>query len=291
MNRLFFLHTHYIPQTILLECSITGAVLVPEFNQKLIPFYYGENKRFSSIEENLIYTSVKYSNIKLYFSFENLNVLSDYKQIPEYKRLGLSMLQLFHNNDNKYFNSKNGLTDDGYGLLRVMEKNNIILDLSHLNDFWTKEISRVFEGKIAVSHCVCNELFADKECRSNALSQKTIETLNKKDILFGVAFVNDIIASKLHAPDENDEVLINNLINQIKKITEIAGIDSIALGPDFFAFDYFSQTFNVPLCIPDVLFHDIGYNLIKTNLSRDGFYKDKIDSLFYKNATGFLSIG
>jgi microsomal dipeptidase-like Zn-dependent dipeptidase len=288
VNELFLLHTHYIPQTLLSNCEVVGAVIVPEYNPKLTFIYYGENKRFNNIEESLEFISTHYQNTRLFFSLENLNVLSDYKKIPEYKRLGLVMLQLYHNNDNKYFCFKTGLTDDGRNLLKVMEENSIVLDLSHLDDTWAKKLASLFGGRIVVSHCACNDVYTKKEARSNTLSTKTIELLGKREVLFGIAFVNDIIASTSHAQDEDDNTLMKDLLIQIKIISETAGGHSVALGPDFFALDYFSHIFGVPLHIPDALFHNAGYERIKQSLIDAGLHKNEIDLLFYKNADRFL---
>jgi len=288
MNKLFFLHTHYLPNTILSECEIEGAVLVPEFNPKLIPVYYGENKLYNNIEEALVYINAQYNKIKLYFTLENINILNDYKQISGYKKHGLIMIQLYHNNDNKYFCYKTGLTDDGHKLLNVMEKHNIILDLSHLDDFWTEKIASCFHGKIVVSHCACKDVYTNRENRSNSLSAKTIELLGKRNTLFGIPFLNDIISAQSYDPLENDGILMNDLINQIKMFIETAGAASVALGPDFFDLNYFSQVFRVPLHIPDTLFHDTGYTLIKNRLTNDGFCKDEIEAVFHKNVLNFL---
>jgi len=288
MNKLFFLHTHYIPHTILSECEIEGAVLVPEINPKLIPVYYGENKIFNNLEEAFEYINTRYNDIKLFFTLENLNILNDSKQIEEYKKYGLIMIQLYHNNDNKYFYYKSGLTDDGYKLLKVMEKHNIILDLSHLDDFWVEKVASNFHGKIVVSHCACKDAYTNRENRSNSLSAKTIELLGKRNALFGIPFLNDIISAQSYDPQENDSILMNDLINQIKMFIEKAGTASLALGPDFFDLDYFSRVFRVPLHIPNALFNEAGYTLIRNRLSNDGFCKDEIEAVFYKNALNFF---
>jgi len=288
MNKLFFLHTHFIPHTILSECKIEGAVLVPEINPKLIPVYYGENKIFNSLEETFEYINTHYNDIKLFFTLENLNILSDSKQIEEYKKYGLIMIQLYHNNDNKYFCYKAGLTDDGHKLLKVMEKHNIILDLSHLDDFWAEKIASNFHGKIVVSHCACKDAYTNRENRSNSLSAKIIEMLGKRNTLFGIPFVNDIISAQSYEPQVDDSTLMNDLVSQIKIFIETAGVASVALGPDFFDLDYFSRIFHVTLHIPDNLFHDTGYTLIRSRLSNDGFCKNEIEAMFYKNALNFL---
>jgi microsomal dipeptidase-like Zn-dependent dipeptidase len=287
MNNLFFLHSHYIPRTLQAETKIIGTVIVPEFNTRLTTAYYGENKEFNSLEESFEYISALYNSTRLYFSLENLNVLDDHKKIPEYKKVGLIMLQLYHNN-NRYFNFKNGLTDDGCNLLKTMEKNRMVLDLSHLNDYWVENIASIYGGKIVVSHCACDDVYIYKDARSNALSAKIIEVLGKRGVLFGIAFVNDIIASTSHAQDEDDNILMMDLLMQVKKFKEIIGINYVALGPDFFDIDYFSRIFGVSLNIPRALFHDTGYEWIKKHLIDDGFSENEINWLFYKNACEFL---
>jgi microsomal dipeptidase-like Zn-dependent dipeptidase len=267
------------------ECSIVGTVLVPEFKPELILSYYNDVMYFKNLDEYFLYIHQKtwYNTIKLFFSLENLHILDSYKKIVEYKKNGLIMVQLYHNDDNAYFSRKTGLSKEGKNLLNIMEEHAIILDISHIDEYWIEKVARNFHGKIAVSHCACNELYTNKKHRSNSLSWNSIKQLGKKNALFGIAFVNDIIAADSYDMHGNDKALLHDLVNQLKLFIDAAGIHSIALGPDFFDTNYFSRIFNTPLHIPQQLFHDDGYTWI-----RKQFIKDEIDALFYKNVVDFI---
>jgi microsomal dipeptidase-like Zn-dependent dipeptidase len=290
VSKLFFLHTHYIPDSLLKENIVQGAVIIPEFNPYLLKSYYSNTNAYKNLGE--YFTFVKnyalYNNIELCFSLENLNVLESLEPLADYRSQGLIMMQLCHNKSNRYFSTETGITEYGFIILKKIEKFDIILDISHLKERWIENVLNSFGGRLTVSHCACDELYKNKKARSNSLSLNMVKELGKRGTLFGLAFVNDIIASVPCDSSKNDDFLLNDFVDQIRLFVEVAGIRSVALGPDFFDTDYFSRVFGVSLHIPAPLFHGCGYERIKQMLLDIGLKDYEIDALFRKNAASFI---
>jgi microsomal dipeptidase-like Zn-dependent dipeptidase len=235
-------------------------------------------------------TTPPYNTIKKYYSIENLKLLDSSEKLPEYKIHGLVMLQLYHSQDNKYFSLSNGLSDDGKALLKTMEAQDLILDLSHLNDYWLPKIASQYGGKCVVSHCACSDLYHDKISRSNSLTKATIQLLGHYNVVFGVSFLNDIISSSPYAGTEDDNMLLHDLTNQLSLFMDIAGSEKIMLGPDFLNCDYFSKTLNAPLRIPALLERNTGYDITHQWLSENGVPDVAIENIFYDNGLHFFDV-
>lgn len=287
MNKLFFLHTHFIPEELI--SNDIGSVLVPEFYPDLVNEYYKDvcyfrdlNSYFEYMEKKKIY------NCELFYSIENINMLKSIKDIYQYLKNGLTMIQLFNGRSNKYYTIENGLTNDGYELLRVIEEHNLLLDLSHLSDDQIQDIFNFYSGRMVVSHCSCRDIMIDSKNRSNSLSIKMIKELGKQGTVFGIAFLNDIVTSELHSEKENDDTIIEDLVEQICCFVDLVGVSKVALGPDFICTNYFSKVFNTKLHIPSSLYRCNGYETLKTKLMNKGISSDSVDSIFYSNAYNLI---
>lgn len=291
MNRLFFLHTHYIPKAIIDGSSFVGAVIVPEFYADLNKSYWGMEKSYSNIVEYLYDRDLTGSTgTKIVFGIENINMITHVNILPFLKRHGVEVIQIYHNKDNRFFSLKNGLSEEGLKLLKFMEEADLILDLSHVPDEQIYGIMNVYSGKIIVSHCACSDLYKYDLRRSNSLRKSTLEYLAGKNILIGLAFINDIIAALPYTVEENDDTLLNDLAEQIYYIGSITGASKLALGPDFIDLEYFSKVFNVNLKISSYLYSGYGYDKLIQILLKKGLTKDEINGILYGNAWNFLEI-
>ena len=98
----------------------------------------------------------EYSDLKnegkaiAFFSLENAEPIEDISDLDLFYKLGVRMISISWNNDNKFASGvlgdkKRGLTELGKQVIQKMEEKNIILDVSHLNEksFWdVAEISK-----------------------------------------------------------------------------------------------------------------------------------------------------
>ena len=291
MNKLFFLHTHYVPAKILTECDYMGGVLVPEFYPNLNLFYFDEFISFNSLEQYFDYLQ-KNNNYKSsrYYSIENLNMLKTVSELSYLKKCNVRILQLFHSKGNKYYSSEIGFSKEGIELLKMMEYNDMILDLSHLNEDQIKLVLDNFKGQVIVSHCSCSDLYKYDSSRSNSLSRNSIELLKERDALFGIAFLNDIISSDPGGQNESNDTLMDDLVNQVVYFIEMVGNRNVALGPDFIDLPYFSNIFRVDLKISECMYEGKGYDILRRLLLKSGFQDEDVENVFYRNAMNLLQI-
>ena len=287
MSKVFFLHTHYVPPNIQNDSIFAGAVIVPEFYPNLNYTYYDDVVAFRGLEQYFDYIE-KTEKKANYYAIENINMILPSTDIALLKKNNVKILQLYHHNGSRYFTIENGLTDEGYKLLKLMAKNDMILDLSHLPEKYIDDTLNSFDGKIIVSHCACSELYKYDKSRSNSLSKSAIELLQKRDTLFGIAFINDIISNTPCTKNENDETLLEDLFKQVLFFVDIVGDNNVALGPDFIDLQYFSNVFGIELKISRYLYSSIGYEMLKERLVLKGYENESIERIFSRNAIDFL---
>lgn len=289
MNKLFFLHTHYVPKAIIDECHLVGAVIVPEFYASLNKFYWGVEKSYNNIVDYLEDKEfMKIMDAQTVFSVENINMINNVDILPTLKEYGVKVVQLFHNKDNHYFSLRSGLTNEGIKLLNCMEKLDIVLDLSHIPDGRIYEVTRAYRGRKIVSHCACSDLYKYDTHRSNSLKKNTLKYLAKENVIIGLAFINDIIASSPYSEEENDSTILNDLAEQISYICSIIGVSKVALGPDFIDLSYFSKVFSVELKISGSLLNGSGFVQLRSMLLEKEFSNKDVDNIFCDNVIRFL---
>ncbi len=291
MNKLFFLHTHYVPKAIIEDCCLAGAVIVPDFYADLNKYYWGTEKSFTNVVDYLHNNSfIDLMNTQIIFSIENINMINDLSIIPVLKEHGVKVIQLFHGKDNRYFTLQNGLSLEGIKLLKCMEKSELILDLSHIPDEHIYKILESYDGRIIVSHCACSDLYKYDSYRSNSLKRSTFSLLSNRKVLFGIAFINDIISAFPYSNSENDDILLNDLVEQITYISSIVGVSQIALGPDFIDLLHFSRVFGVNLKISKYLNSGYGFDLLRASMRGRGFKDKDIDNVYCDNAIEYLRL-
>lgn len=280
----FFLHNHYIPKELRHDSIAVQSVIVPEFYPDLNALYLGEPHYFNTVEAyiNHVIQHGYYSH-DTPFAIENVGVLSRANiraELCSLRKCGVRIIQLFCGRGNRFFDVSTGLSKDGIGLLAAISDLDLILDLSHIPDLHIAAIAGRFSGKMTVSHCACSELYANKTPRSNSLNIDSIRCLAKRNTLFGISFLNDIISSCENELD-SDRILAD-ILSQINCFINIAGADHVALGPDFIDTEYFSKCFDTKIFFPDVLVTKQGLEHIADGLSGE-LSADSIENIFSKN--------
>lgn len=291
MDELFLLHTHYIPPGLAGSKTKISAVIIPEFYPDLNLTYIDSMAYFSSVEEYIFYVE-KMNPFKcdVFYSIENLNVITGIDQLALLKGHGLRIIQLFHGKSNAYFSIKDGLSDSGISLIKEIEKLDMVLDLSHIPETCLDEIVAAFSGRTTVSHCACSELYAGKAARSNSLSAASIKNLARLGTVFGVAFVNDIAASNVSV-EISTESLFEDIVAQILMFFDLAGPKQVALGPDYFDCDYFSRLYQTRLYFPADMCSLSGYAKLYTTLREKGLTLSNVNNIFFSNAKAIVRDG
>lgn len=288
MIDLFLAHTHYLPEGLLADQGLhLGAVLVPEFYPDLVHSYYGEIEYFTSVPE---FTDYFHKWIQgrgpFRFSLENIRMLPSISQLSAFKELGVICLQIYHHSDNLFFSLSSGLTEEGYRLLRVMQEEDMILDLSHLHDHWIRKILAVYAGKIMVSHCSLSSMLDHPEQRSNCISLDTVAALAKRQALVGISFVNDTVSRDPY--EQDSEQVYQDIVRLIIFLNRNFGPGQLCFGPDYFDFAYYSHVFKKRLFIPQMFLSSAGFVRLYSDLRKHLMSDSDVKAVFWDNAAHFF---
>ena len=120
MNKVSFLHTHYLPQKLLDGKYIETSVIAIEMYPDLLMKYYGDYEVFVSLEECISWHGHKYEGNSVKYAIENIAVLKDLHSLKKAKELGLEVVQLFHSRTNSFYDKGKGLTEEGHRLLHEL---------------------------------------------------------------------------------------------------------------------------------------------------------------------------
>ena len=265
-----FLHNHYLPAKIKSGSLQIESVIVPEFYPDLNTVYLGEPCYFNSVRSYIEHVVQRgYYSANTVYSIENNRVINSSrirKTLLEFMDLGVKTIQLYCGHDNEFFSKKRGLTQAGEHLLCEISGTNLFLDLSHIPSDAALMIANRFTGRIIISHCACSDLYSSREPRSNSLTLNSIYQLAERVEVFGISFLNDIVAS---AENElNSTRLFDDIIAQILLFVDIVGTDKVALAPDYIDTEYFSRHFNAKLMFPDTLLTQEGLLAVANKIGR-----------------------
>lgn len=160
--------------------------------------------------------------------------------------------------------NERGLTPFGVEYLQEMERLGMIVDVSHLSDagFWdvVKHATKPFVASHSNSRAICSV--------ARNLSDEMIIALAKKGGVMGMNLCGDF----LNVDGENHSS-IQDILQHIDHIKEIAGIDVIALGSDF-------DGINSSLELTDASM----WPTLSEQLTKHGYTQEEIEKIFYKNA-------
>jgi membrane dipeptidase len=176
--------------------------------------------------------------------------------------------------------SPKGLTAFGRDTVRECERLGIIIDLAHINPAGFNEILSITTKPPIVSHTNVRRYY---DIERN-ISDTQITMIGERR---GVIGVNSILVS----PKE-EEGTMDRYIDHIEHIVNLIGIDSVAIGFDFFEFIYcqwpesrqkeLAQKFTTPHFIPDLRNHSHARNLTRRLIER-GFSDEEIEKILRRN--------
>jgi len=176
--------------------------------------------------------------------------------------------------------SPEGLTPFGRDLVRECEKLGVIVDLAHINPAAFKEIVDLTTKPLIVSHTNSRK-FYDVE---RNISDEQIKMIGQRR---GVIGVNSVLVS----PKQETSTL-DCYVDHIQHIVDLAGVDCVGIGFDFFEFIYrqwpeskkkwMAEKLTTPHFIPDLTNHSHARNLTRKLIER-GFGDDDIERLLRGN--------
>lgn len=191
------------------------------------------------------------------------------ERIKTLKELGISLLTLVWNCDNEIAcgvkGSDKGLTDFGREAVAELERNNIIVDISHLNVKGIDEVFKIATKPIVATHS--NSRFINEHKRN--LHDYQLKYLIEHKGLCGINYFPEFINGK-------EDCTLDDFKRHIDHILTLGGEDILALGSDFDGAPM--PTFLTGIDTLYILYN----NVVK-------WYGKKLaDKLFYDNARQFI---
>lgn len=195
---------------------------------------------------------------------------------------GLRMICLSHNvangvshpNFGKYIegspdwvtrNSKDGLTDFGYQLVREMNRLGIVVDLSHMSDAGFYQAVKLSDKPVVCSHSNANTLCPSVRNLTDDMLYKLADNGGVTGVCFASGFLN--------VDKEKGKATIKRSIEHIKYIKNLIGTEHIAIGSDFDGIPP-EIDFKTCECLPKLF----------DELIKEGFSLSEIDKITYENA-------
>lgn len=171
---------------------------------------------------------------RLFFllSMEGLDGIGDKPElIYVLDELGVRMIGLTWNNSNAFARGTYGegsfsLTELGKQAIEIIKELSLILDLAHTCDdaFW-KALSVYDEDLVVVSHTAVRSLCE----HPRNLTDDMIKAIAERGGLIGIAAISPFISV-------NKKATLSDFISHIKYISDLVGVEHVALGLDYECF-------------------------------------------------------
>lgn len=159
----------------------------------------------------------------------NLNLLSSLRSLY---RMGLRGLQLTGNGRNRLGDgvaqtrTHGRLTQFGREVVRECQRLGILIDTAQLSDYGFYDLIEQTGNPVVDSHSCA----AERCNHPRNLSRKRINCIARSGGVIGVSFRAALVA------EGKRRVTIDDLVRQVDYMVEVAGIEHVALGPDYSPF-------------------------------------------------------
>lgn len=214
--------------------------------------------------------TVDEKKIGILLTIENGSAISgNIENIEKLYEKGIRVMSVTWNEDNDLgcgalTKNDKGLTKLGKEYIKKLEEKKIIIDVSHSSQktFW--DITKCTSASIVATHsCVysiCNH-------PRNLKDEQIIEIANRKGII-GICFASNFL-------NQSGKSNSDDIINHIKYIKDLVGIDYIGLGSDFDGVDFDDMPSDIR-GIKDI------YKLEK-KMKIEGFTEEEINKVMGEN--------
>lgn len=214
--------------------------------------------------------AVDEKKIGIILTIENGSAISgNIENIEKLYEKGIRVMSVTWNKDNDLgcgalTKNDEGLTKLGEEYIRRLEEKNIIIDVSHSSEktFWdiTKCTNRTIVATHSCANSICNH-------PRNLKDEQIIEIANREGII-GICFAS-------HFLNESGKSDVVDIINHIKYIKDLVGIDYIGLGSDFDGVDFDDMPSDIR-GIKDI-------NKLEEKMKMEGFTEEEINKVMGEN--------
>lgn len=191
---------------------------------------------------------------------ENLNKFYD---------LGVRMMTLTWNHPNEIgyphnvgVSKEKGLTKFGKEVVENMNELGMLVDVSHLSDAGFYDVASISKKPFIATHSNAREVMG----HSRNLTDDMIKVLANNGGVTGLNFFHSFLS-------EDSLTKTEYIVNHMKHIINVGGIDVLSIGTDFDGIDSIVE-------IKDISEMD----KLVIALEKSGFTHDQIENIYYKNA-------
>jgi len=206
-----------------------------------------------------------------FLSIENGSALAgDLKRAKVVADQGVRALTLVWNGENELgsgHTTDHGLSDLGKAMIAELEKQGIIVDVSHLNDSGFADLLKIAKKPFVATHSNARAVCSHKR----NLTDDMIQEMVRRDCLIGLNYFVKFIK------DDGDVKNLDDLYRHVEHFLKLGAEKNLALGSDF-------DGAALPECLSTPN-HVAG--LYKYFLSK-GLSQSQAEGIMYKNAERFL---
>ena len=200
---------------------------------------------------------------------------SKLSNIKVFSDMGINYITLAHSksnhiSDSSYDSNKNwgGLSPFGRKVVAEMNKQGVMIDISHVSDAAFYEVLKLTKTPVIASHSSLRHFVPGFE---RNVSDDMLRELAKNEGVIQICFGSEFIAEKKKYP--NLVVTVKDVADHIDRVKELVGIDHVGIGSDYDGWR------NFPVGLEDTSTYP---NLIKELLNRD-YTKEEIKKIFGGN--------
>ena len=203
-------------------------------------------------------------------AIEGGNIIETLDDLRFFANMGILYITITWNYHNKWADAAfpkipehNGLSNEGKKLIREMERYGILPDVSHCSEKTFYDIIEITDMPVIASHSDAYKLFN----YFRNLKDIQIKEIAKKEGIIGVNFYCGFLNGR-------KKCTIDDVVKHIKYISDIGGINTVAIGSDFDGITI----------VPKGLESPAKYPLLAEKLLKNGFSEEDVSKIFYKNA-------
>lgn len=224
-----------------------------------------KNENVSSVFKNNINTAL--------ITVENSKVIgNDLKNIEILSDLSVKIVTLTWNGSNQIgdgalVTDARGLTDFGRLAVLKMEKNGIVIDISHSSDKLFYDVAQIASRPFIATHSDSRSVVNNKR----NLTDEQFKIIVEKKGIVGINFHNEFISQNSMKSTKYD------IFNHIEKFLSLGGENAICIGSDF-------DGCTLPCDMPKKIYISDLYELFL----KQNYNESLVRKIFYENALNFF---
>lgn len=196
----------------------------------------------------------------------------DLSKVSYLKKCGVKMMTLTWNGvceagDGAKVDNPKGLTKFGKNLVKKLEENDIIIDISHASEKLFYDVAEICEKPIVATHSNCKKVCGNPR----NLTDGQIKIIKEKGGLIGLTFCKDFLSNSKNAS-------MDDVLRHFEHFLLLSCEDNLAFGSDFDGADTPEEISSI----------DKIKNLYEYFLKK-GYKENLLDKVFFSNAYDFVN--